>query len=575
MCDPRRKQLVFIAGKRKAGTTFLFLALDVEFRPAVKDRGWRETREQVRRFLDSSAATGVVAKANAVSEPERLLAELGAAGATQNDVSIVLLDRAPYYRFLSFLAHERKRRWRDLKRVLAEFDAEERAAEAGFDALEASPFPVTRLTYETLAAGAVDQVAGVGLKPHPVRQNARDEVLPLFGVISRLVESDWYPRVRDTRAIKALKKFYYAHIATRRARPNGFVRCVTLGSVAGPIDGQRRITGLFLRNTGFATYLLDYDGHRRWWGPAKIAIQAVRSCWLAFFIRVDAVYIAVSRTKLGLLRDWILLSPLRWRGARVVAHVHGADFEDFYLRQPALRRIKRRQLAKIDTFVFLHEALLTDLDGRSSVLRNPIPGFANADAPRARRGDKLACGFISSFIPGKGIEAFADMAEALGNEASYCVAGGVHPKFQAYGERTLTMLNERPEIEHAGYLVDPTPFYLATDILVFPTEYASEALPGVLLEALAFGCLPVVRRTNRLTEIFADSPARWFSSQQELVDTLRSLIATHAGEILKTRGACSEWVRDHFPAEAEWAERLERHLVGWPGSQAAAPVSGM
>lgn len=576
--DNRSKRLIFIAGKRKAGTTFLFHALGAKFSPPLKDRGWTETREQVQRFFASSAATGVVAKADAVCDAGRLLAELKQAGATSDEVSIVLLDRAPYDRFLSFLAHERKQRWRGLKQTLAEFHAEERAAEAGLAVLEASEFPVIRLSYEQLASGNIHLVAGVQLKRHARRRNARDEALPLFGVISRIVESGYYPRVRDTRAVRALKEFYYHHIATRRAQRNGCVRCATLGSVAGPIDGQRRITGLFLRNTGFTNYLLDYDGHRRWWGPVKIAIQTVKSCALGLFLRIDIVYIAISRSRLGLLRDWILLAPLCWRGARVVAHVHGSDFEDFYFRQPALRRIKRGQVDKVDKFLFLDEGLLTDFGDRSSVLRNPIPNFALANGgnpSRAAQGDKLTCGFISSFIPGKGIEAFVAMAEALGDEASYRIAGGVHPKFRAYGARILELLEEHPKIEHLGYLDDPTPFYLATDVLVFPTQYVSEALPGVLLEALAFGCLPVVRHSARLMRIFADSPARWFCSQDELIDTIRSLGAAEAEEILKARKACSAWALSNFPTETEWTGRLERHLVGWTDPQAATPAPMM
>ncbi|MGR3312104.1 glycosyltransferase family 4 protein [Roseovarius indicus] len=562
-----RKFLV-IAGNRKAGTTFLFSALAVDWTPGLKDRSWPELRQQIAAFLDSGAPTGAVAKADAIYDAPQLVSVLLESGIDPAWVEIVVLNRDPHERFLSYVAHARKIAHQSLAQARAGFAAEERAAAAGLAALDASPFQVTRLSYESLAAGAETEVAGLRVEPHDSRRNARGEVLPMFGLLRLLVENRVYARVRNTPFLTRLKAFYYKRIARRNRVRNAAIRVAVLGSVAGPVDGQRRITGMFVRDTTFAVSLLDYDGHRRWWGAAKIGAQWLRSLWLAAFGRVDVVYLAISRTRFGLFRDALLLAPLRRAGARVVAHVHGAEFDDFYFGSARYVATKRRQLARVDEFLFLHEALLSsaeELCGRSAVLLNPMPDFAAA--ARNNQVELTASpptfGFISAFVPGKGMEDFLALADVLGPRAQMRVAGGAHPKFPNHGSNMEAELTARPDITHMGYIREVASFYQQVDFLVFPTSYTSEALPGVVLEALAFGCVPLLRRTNVLPQIFTDVPIRWFDDRDGLMRVADEVLARAPDEILADKRACKQWVHDRFPTQCAWLEQLERHLVPW------------
>jgi|GEM_PF-2688415 len=559
------RKLVLISGKRKAGTTFLFHSLDAAWRPGVKDRSWAETLAQFVEFARGEAPSGVVAKADAIYDAQSLISAAKSAGLGPDSLQIVVLDRQPYERFLSYLAHARKGGWMPLKRARAGFEDEERDTRWGIELLESAGYEVTRLAYEDLAAGRVTQVCDLVLKPVESRRNARGERLPMFGLISRFVEMPFYAGLRDSRALMALKSFYYRRVAGLADRPNGAVKAVVLGSVGGPVDGQRRLTGLFCRKTSFSVRLFDYNGHRKWWGFVQILWQFLGCALLALRGRVDIVYLAISRTQFGLLRDFLLLWPLRLSGTRVVAHVHGAEFEKFYFRETGLTRLKERQLGQIDRLLFIHEALCPaqpELVSKIAVLRNPVPHFDVADRTAPELSGVPRLGFISSFVPGKGLEDFLALADHLGDRATYLVAGGVHPKFIDYGHKMVAEIEQRTSLSFLGYLDSPFQFYRQVDHVIFPTSYVSEAVPGVVIEALSSGCTAVVRRTNCLPDVFAGSTVQWFDTRQELFEVVGRLVEGE-GEGLRARSDASvQWVRNAFPSEASWIDRLEAHLIG-------------
>lgn len=547
-------RLYAIVGKRKAGTTALFHSLAAPWKPETKDGSWTAFAQDVAAFAASGAETGLVAKADALLEPARLAAMLHR---PDIEAACIVIDRDRRERRLSFIAHERKGGSRSLKAALAAFDAEERAYAAGLEALQEHGIAVVRLAYEDIATGRDPTLLGLAFALTERRLNTRQDSLPFFGTIARIAGTGWYARIRTSAPMMALKRLYYGLLAGK-VEDNSFIRLAVLGSIEGPVDGQRRLTRLFRDGTGFATATLDFNGHRGAAGPLRIAVQVLRAAWLAMLGRIDIVYLAISRTRFGMLRDLALLLPFHLRGVPVVAHVHGADFAAFF-EAPGMAGLKRRHLARLARIVFIHETyrpVSPALAPKSLMVRNPRPAFLDGIVRKAPDGP-VTFGFISSFIPGKGVEDFLRLACLPDMPARFLLAGGANAKFEAYGREIATRIAATPAVENLGYLTDPSPFYARTDVLVFPTTYVSEAVPGVVIEAMCAGCAVAMRHSERLASVFAGAPVLWFDGFETLEAAARA-VAAQTPESRQALAAQSRaWVEGAFPDQAAWIAALE------------------
>lgn len=342
------------------------------------------------------------------------------------------------------------------------------------------------------------------------------------------------------------------------------MRIAVLGQIAGPIGGQSRLTEAFHLGSEARTDFFEFWGHKTAMGPLRMLAQMLRGFWLALTGKTNAAYIAMSRSNFGMLRDLALLLPFILMRVPVVAHVHGADFEAFFLEQTRFRRLKDFYLRNVDRFIFVNEVFVpedTVVADRSTFVRNPIPDFAvkalSQNLGRTTRAGRRTFGFISTFARAKGIELFLKAAKRYGDQADFVVAGGPSIEDAAYGEGIIEQIDAIPQIEYLGYLTDPTPFYNRCDAMIFPTRFASETSSLVVIEALATRTHPIVRRHNRLTDIFGAAPVSWFDDAADLDQQIEAALARPEAELEAQHDQARPWVQSYFPTEAQWVTSVE------------------
>ncbi len=343
------------------------------------------------------------------------------------------------------------------------------------------------------------------------------------------------------------------------------MKIAILGPVDGPIGGQNRLTRSFLEGTQFDTVFFEFYGHKRWYGPFMLLWQVIRALFQGLFGRVDAIYLSVSRSGFGMIRDLAILLPLTLSRAPVIAHVHGAEFDDFFLKSQGMRKLKDLLLRKVGRFIFVNEVFIprgTPLEARSTFIRNPVPAFVtdvqeNAQIQARVRGERPAFGFISTFARGKGTELFIEMSQTFAGQADFVVAGGPAAEDVAYGEDLLGQIQASPDIDYLGYLDNPIQFYDRVDYFIFPTSFASETSSLVVIEALATRTLPLVRRHNRLTEVFGGAPIRWFENGDDLKSLMSAILEGTPDADEADRDTGKEWVFGHFPSQQAWIGKIE------------------
>jgi len=237
--------------------------------------------------------------------------------------------------------------------------------------------------------------------------------------------------------------------------------------------------------------------------------------WLLIRRRPRIVYFVLSQSTIGVLRDSFFVWPAAIFGAKVVAHLHGAAFQDWYVRRWFPMRWYTRLLMKtIARAIVLGESLRDQFQGlvppeRIAVVPNGIPdyGVGCVGMPRLRRRWQVL--YLNTLNKMKGalvlLEAMALVLQQR-TDVEFIFAGPwSHDEHRREAEASIAQRGIGSSITFAGQVSgeEKTALLHAADLFVFP-GIQQEGQPLVVLEAMAAG-LPILF-TNRgcLSETLCD-----------------------------------------------------------------------
>jgi glycosyltransferase involved in cell wall biosynthesis len=258
---------------------------------------------------------------------------------------------------------------------------------------------------------------------------------------------------------------------------------------------------------------LDTSDHRSMETVGAVDIRNVTlglaSYWdllrLCLAKRPDAVYVPISQTALGFLRDSVYLLLPRLFGAAIVIHLRGGHFGRFYAGTNALMRwyidLSMRCVERVIVLGQVFKPIFAAWidDGHIDVVPNGTDLVIEGVAEKLRQPNRgpLTVTYLSNLVPTKGIEEFVRMAldiAAAEPEVAFLVAGDwLQPNTTA--ERTvkglLTGAGDRIRFLGEVRGVAKAALLARTDIYVLPTYYPFEGQPNAIVEAMAAGCAVV------------------------------------------------------------------------------------
>ena len=211
------------------------------------------------------------------------------------------------------------------------------------------------------------------------------------------------------------------------------------------------------------------------------------------------VYVPLSQGRWGFLRDAVLIGLARIARRRVVVHLHGGLFADFYAEaSPPERALIRWTLAGVDRAWVLTEAHRGIFDGligreRVEVLENCGDDMGPPLGSSAGDERALRILYLSNLFPEKGPFVLLDAIDLLGErgrELELRMVGEATPEVAAEAEERCESLRRRGvEAAYLGSMVgaDKRAQYEWADALALPSRYLPEGQPLVLLEAMSAG----------------------------------------------------------------------------------------
>jgi len=221
------------------------------------------------------------------------------------------------------------------------------------------------------------------------------------------------------------------------------------------------------------------------------------------FNKPDLVYIPVCQATAGFLRDvpFIVLSKLF--GKKVVLHLRGGHFREFYdSSNKVMKYVIEQTLKRIDRMIVLGSSLKILFDGlipeeKLSVVPNGLNIALDKVRYKNHEKNHLMILFISNLIESKG---FKDVLYSVRNvvrehdNVRYVFAGDWRrneDKLEC--EDYLERENIHDYVEFRGTVTgrNKTRLLQDADIFAFPTYYPFEGHPWVIVEAMAAG-LPII-----------------------------------------------------------------------------------
>lgn len=234
--------------------------------------------------------------------------------------------------------------------------------------------------------------------------------------------------------------------------------------------------------------------------------------WLRLFVilcrdRPRLVYIPVSQSTVGFLRDSLFIWPSWLSGSRIVLHLHGGNFRSWYEgRGRALKAYVRIVIGRVSRMVVLGESLRDLFSGllppeRVLVVPNGIDGDSDGSADRVklkkRRYRVLYLGTLNRQKGALVLIAAVSLVARVRRDVEFVFAGPWSNRDdERQAEAMIAYRRIADAVSFVGLVKGEVKRAVLTsaDIFVFP-GVQQEGQPLVVIEAMAAG-LPVVF-TNR------------------------------------------------------------------------------
>jgi glycosyltransferase involved in cell wall biosynthesis len=358
------------------------------------------------------------------------------------------------------------------------------------------------------------------------------------------------------------------------------IKIIFLGKIPPPYIGPAVATEIILRSKLAEKYQLihlDTSDHRDIntlgaFDLKNFVLPLWLYCKLTYLIIrhwPQAVYFPGAQTTVAFLRDVPFVLITKLFGKKVISHLRGGNFKNWYKGASSVTRWLVRHMQKmVDGQIVLGDCLVdmfADLMPRDKIFVVPNGGdfplipskFINAENSRKKR-----ILFLANFIGSKGVlEVLRSVPEVVRKfpAVEFLFVGSWRDA--ATKNEFTRFIEDHPglPIQVMAPVIGIEKFKLleSADIFVFPTYYINEGHPWVIVEALASG-LPIISTDHgAIKESVLDGVNGFLVEKKntdQIVEKLLALLSD--SELRKKMGKASRLAYESRFAEKHLVERM-------------------
>jgi len=304
-----------------------------------------------------------------------------------------------------------------------------------------------------------------------------------------------------------------------------------------PMGGQALISDIIYKLIQ-PSYLINTNSKNKYLGTLIIIFKTIL---ILSFNKIDLVYFTCTRSKIGAIKDVILLFLCKIRGTKVINHLHGNEVMELFTGD-IISKIIHCSYQQIDTTIFVAERqkqlLPASLNNMKRIVvpncYDPILNDLNREFLTDKKEVKIL--FISFLMKSKGIFVALDVFELIAQEydnVTFHIAGKPlsdylmsESEVRALFEDRLSKLDEKYPNRFVYHGVvegnNKKDLYLNNDILLFPTFFKTESFGIVNVEAMRAGNVIITTNHNFLSDIVSKNEGL-LVKPNDVEDTVRAV----------------------------------------------------
>ncbi|WP_420287178.1 glycosyltransferase [Flavobacterium psychrophilum] len=296
--------------------------------------------------------------------------------------------------------------------------------------------------------------------------------------------------------------------------------------------------------------------------------------WLVIKSGKSSIYITTAQSKVGFIRDYFFINIAKLFGNKVIAHQFGANYAGFYQAQSHFIQNKiKKTLHKTDLIVVEGEftknqfSFLPNFENKVIVIQNGLPQkVASNIQPKKLNTEKVELIYLSNLIETKGYWDVLEAVNILVNDFKINTEIIFSGKFlESSDDSTFAnaMLakkaffkfikdnNLQDNVIHLDgiYGENKALEFAKAKFFILPSYYINEGQPVSVLEALAYGCVPIVTKYRLIPEMVNDKNGFFVNpkSPKEIANTIRKTIQEPEKYKQYSKGAIDFYL-DNFTA---------------------------
>lgn len=301
------------------------------------------------------------------------------------------------------------------------------------------------------------------------------------------------------------------------------------------------------------------------------SLALIKALWCLMNYRINIGYITTAQSKKGFIRDYAIISLFKLFKVKVIAHQYGANYHQLIdaLDKREMNRLKK--MLNYVSFVIVEGeymknqySFLEDYEKKVKVIPNGLPNVGKS-AMRSKfylKKEPFIMYYLSNLIWSKGYFDVLQAVDLLINKYKktvQCVFAGA---FMASVDDEKPGISNKEDFdkyvkEHCledvvsyfpgmyGEQKDET--FLKSNVFLLPSYYINEGQPVSIIEAMAYGCVPIVTEYRHIPMMVNTSNGCFVNPKdpQQIAETIVYLMDHQEEYALKSQ-ACIRDYKEKF-----------------------------